>query len=105
MVTLSTRSYIDSGYRVTLTHNLYHKPIHNITTSIPTPFHLKLRQVLADLVNDNSILPEGGYLGFGLVHEYVHAGRNLVEPLLGQLKGSDRMRRARPTLFDQVTLS
>ena len=81
---------ITSGYRVTLTYNLYHKPIHPITTSIPTPFHLELRQALADLVNDTSKLPEGGYLGFGLVHKYVHTGHNIIEPLSGQLKGSDR---------------
>lgn len=81
---------VTSGYRVTLTYNLYHKPIHPSTSSIPTPYHVKLKHALADLVNDKLILPNGGYLGFGLVHEYVHTGHNLIEPLLGQLKGSDR---------------
>ena len=81
---------VTSGYRVTLTYNLYHKPIHPSTSSIPTPFQVKLKQALVDLVNDKSTLPNGGYLGFGLVHEYVHTGRNLLDPLLGQLKGSDR---------------
>ncbi|KAF8133330.1 hypothetical protein EV363DRAFT_52245 [Boletus edulis] len=80
---------VTSGYRVTLTYNLYHGPVHPNTSSILTPFHLKLKHTLADLVNDKSILPNGGYLGFGLIHEYVHTGHNLVEPLLDQLKGSD----------------
>ena len=79
-----------SGYRITLTYNLYHKPMHPSTSSIPTPFQLKLKRALVDLVNDKSKLPKGGYLGFGLVHEYVHTGHEVLEPLMGQLKGSDR---------------
>ena len=81
---------VTSGYRVTLTYNLYHKPTHPTTSLIPTPFHLKLKHALVDLVNDQSTLPNGGYLGFGLAHEYVHTGRNLLDPLLAQLKGLDR---------------
>ena len=82
---------VRSGYRVTLTYNLYHKPVHPSTSSIPTPFQLKLKQALVDLVNDKSKLPKGGYFGLGLVHEYVHTGRKLLELLLGQLKGMDRV--------------
>ncbi|KAF8425078.1 hypothetical protein L210DRAFT_3567602 [Boletus edulis BED1] len=67
---------VTSGYCVTLTYNLYHKPIHPGTLFIQTPSHLQLKQALVDLVNDKSKLPNGGYLGFGLAHEY--------------LKGSDR---------------
>ena len=81
---------VTSGYRVTLTYNLYHKPVHPSTSSIPTPFHLKLKQALVDLVSDKSRLPNGGYMGFGLVHQYVHTGRKLLDQLPGQLKGSDR---------------
>ena len=81
---------VTSGYRVTLTYNLYHKLIHPSTSSIPTPFQIKLKQALVDLLNDKSTLPDGGYLGFGLVHEYVHTGHNLLGQLLDQLKGSDR---------------
>ncbi|KAF8133299.1 hypothetical protein EV363DRAFT_1162239 [Boletus edulis] len=81
---------VTSGYRVTLTYNLYHKPIRPSTSTILTPFHLTLKHALVELANDKSKLPNGGYLGFGLVHEYVHTGKNVVEPLLGQLKGSDR---------------
>ncbi|KAF8133348.1 hypothetical protein EV363DRAFT_1326017 [Boletus edulis] len=81
---------VTSGYRVTLTYNLYHKPIQPSTSSIFTPLHRKLKQALVDLVNDKTKLPNGGYLGFGLIHEYVHTGHNLLQLLLGQLKGSDR---------------
>ena len=81
---------ITSGYRVTLTYNLYHQPIHPGASSIPTPFYVKLKQALVNLVNDKSKLPNGGYLGFGLVHEYVHTGYDVLGSLLGQLKGSDR---------------
>ena len=80
---------VTSGYRVTLTYNLYRNTMHP-TTSIPTPFHLELKQALVDLVNDKSKLPNGGYLGFGLAHEYVHTGYNVLDLLLAQLKGSDR---------------
>jgi hypothetical protein len=79
---------VTSGYRVTLTYNLFRKPMHP-TTTILTPFHFQLKQTLVDLVNDKSKLPNGGYLGFGLAHEYVHTGRNVLDSLLGQLKGSD----------------
>ncbi|KAI9458456.1 CHAT domain-containing protein [Boletus coccyginus] len=82
---------VKSGYRVTLTYNLYHKPVHPSTASIPTPFHLKLKQALVDLVNDKSNLPRGGYLGLGLVHQYIHTGRKLLKLLMGQLKGMDRV--------------
>ena len=83
---------VTSGYRVTLTYNLYHKPTHLITPiPIPTPFRLQLKQALVDMVNDKSKLPDGGYLGFGLAHEYAHTGHNLLDQLLGQLKGSDRV--------------
>ena len=80
---------VTSGYRVTLTYNLYHKPIHPGASSIHTPFHLKLKQAFVDLINDPSKLPNGGYLGFGLMHEYVYTRKDLLEPVMAQLKGSD----------------
>ena len=81
---------VTSGYRVTLTYNLYHKSPHLSMSLIPTPFHLKLKKAFVDLVNDKSILPNGGYFGFGLTHEYVHTGRRMLAQAMGQLKGSDR---------------
>ena len=81
---------VTSGYRVTLTYNLYHIPALPSASLLPTPIHIKLKQALGDLLNDKSKLPKGGYLGFGLVHEYVHTGRDLLGPLEDQLKGSDR---------------
>ena len=79
-----------SGYRVTLTYNLYCKPTRPEASSILTPFHTKLKQALVDLINDSSKLPSGGYLGFGLMHEYVYTREDLLDPVMGQLKGSDR---------------
>ncbi|KAG9315448.1 hypothetical protein JVU11DRAFT_3059 [Chiua virens] len=81
---------VTSGYRVTFTYNLYRLPFEITASPIPTPQHLNLKQALVDLINDKNTLPKGGYLGFGLVHEYVHTGRNVLDPLLDQLKGSDR---------------
>jgi len=80
-----------SGYWMTLMYNLYHKPLHPGTSLIPTPFQLKLKQVLVDLVNDKSKLPKGSYLGFGLIYKYAHTGHKLLKLLLGQLKGIDCM--------------
>ncbi|KAI9453174.1 hypothetical protein HD554DRAFT_2179589 [Boletus coccyginus] len=73
---------VTSGYRLTLTYNLYHRPVYPSTSSISTPFQLNLKQALVNLVNDKSKLPNGGYLGFGLVHEYIYTGRKLLELLL-----------------------
>ena len=81
---------VTSGYRVTLTYNLYHKPIHPGASFIHTPFHLKLKQAFVDLINDPSKLPDGGYLGFGLMHQYVYTREDLLAPVMAQLKGSDR---------------
>ena len=80
-----------SGCRVTLTYNLYHKPTHLEASSILTPFHTKLKQALTDPVSDSSKLPNGGYLRFGLMHEYVYTREDLLDPVMGQLKGSDRI--------------
>ena len=81
---------VTSGYRVTLTYNLSHKPIHPGASLIHMPFYLGLKQALVDLINDPSTLPNGGYLGFGLMHEYVHTRQDLLDPVMAQLRGSDR---------------
>ena len=79
-----------SGCRVTLTYNLYHKPTHLEASLILTPFHTELKQALIELVSDSSKLHNGGYLGFGLMHGYVYTREDLLDPVMGQLKGSDR---------------
>ena len=61
-----------SGYRVTLTYNLYHAdgtdapPISNALQST----NVELKSAFEALLADPTFLPEGGYLGFGLHREY-----------------------------------
>ncbi|KAF8838900.1 hypothetical protein BDN67DRAFT_982185 [Paxillus ammoniavirescens] len=83
---------VTSGYRVTLTYNPYHTtPRATSLHSFPTPVHLTLKEALVKLVNDKTKLPNGGYLGFGLQHEYVYSHRELTNSLLDQLKGRDQV--------------
>ncbi|KAH0832276.1 hypothetical protein J3R83DRAFT_13269 [Lanmaoa asiatica] len=64
---------ITSGYRVTLTYNM------------------RLKKVLVNFINDKSTLPQGGYLGCGLVHEYVYDADQPINALLDHLKGADQV--------------
>lgn len=59
-----------SGYRVTVTYNLY--LIDSPTKSVPekTPYELALRDAFDALLRDKAYLPAGGLVGFGLRHEY-----------------------------------
>jgi hypothetical protein len=82
---------VTSGYRVTLTYNLYYDTPHATSFHFPSPAHLTLKEALAKLVNDKSKLPNGGYLGFGLQHEYVYSGHKLLDSLLDQFKGPDQV--------------
>lgn len=63
-----------SGYRVTLTYNLYTRK----RTGLPPPINMReypglsqMRIGLLTLLKDASFLPEGGFLGWGLSHYYV----------------------------------
>lgn len=88
-------SMVTSGYRVTLTYNLY---FDDDTTSNPSPsYHswmkedeLALRTSLSALLNHRDLLPDGGYLGFGLEFMYPVA-RGTIQGLINSLKGSDAM--------------
>ena len=85
---------VTSGYRVTLTYNLYFDD----TTSNPSPsYHswmkedeLALRTSLSALLEHRDLLPDGGYLGFGLEFMYPVA-RGTIRGLINSLKGSDAM--------------
>ena len=87
-------SMVTSGYRVTLTYNLYFDD----TTSKPSPsYHswmkedeLALRTSLSALLEHRDLLPDGGYLGFGLEFMYPVA-RGTIRGLINSLKGSDAM--------------
>lgn len=95
---------VSSGYRVTLTYNLY--LIDSVARDVPqdTAHELALKAAFDALLRDSDYLPEGGLPGFGLRHEYpvdlneikheahgIRPGAPLtpIDQLLGVLKGSD----------------
>ncbi|KIJ19142.1 hypothetical protein PAXINDRAFT_128457, partial [Paxillus involutus ATCC 200175] len=82
---------VTSGYRVTLTYNLYYTTPHATSSYFPSPAHQQLKEALVELVNDKTQLPNGGYLGFGLQHEYACNGRDFTGSFVDQLKGPDQI--------------
>jgi hypothetical protein len=88
---------IKSGYRVTLTYDLYFDcviPAIAPATMLPVDdIEVKIRESLIELLNNPSFLPDGGLVGFGLSHLYpidfdYKQGINLDE--FGEsLKGTD----------------
>ncbi|KIN98277.1 hypothetical protein M404DRAFT_157967 [Pisolithus tinctorius Marx 270] len=82
---------VTAGHRITLTYNLYFIPETQTVPAIfsSTPYEQRLAALLYTLLNNPSLLPEGGYLGFGLRHQYpVETGME-VEELQDCLKGND----------------
>ena len=88
---------VESGYCVSLTYNLYfsaHRPrpqdIPNVPSNSAMPNELKLEQALSDLLDEKTFLPEGGTIGFGLLHQYpVSKTEGSLEGVVNCLKGSD----------------
>jgi 2OG-Fe(II) oxygenase superfamily len=96
-------SKVESGYRVTLTYNLYFGDDKSSTTDmiVPSPptmlptdgAEVKIKELLKVLLNNPQFLPDGGLVGFGLSHLYPIGSKqtqniNLRE--LGEnLKGTD----------------
>jgi len=87
---------VDSGYRLSLTYNLYvtapshRKRIPSIPSNCLLPNELKLKQVLSNLLDEKTFLPEGGTIGFGLLHKYpVSKDNGSLESVLNCLKGTD----------------
>ncbi len=88
---------VESGYRVTLTYNLYvsapstqQEHILSTPSTCVMPNELKLKQALSDLLDEKTFLPEGGTIGFGLLHKYpVSKSKGSIESVLNCLKGSD----------------
>ncbi|KAG6887304.1 hypothetical protein C0995_016285 [Termitomyces sp. Mi166 len=86
---------VESGYRVTLTYNLFFEMSKLPSSVTPVaPDDQLLRDALSAALSNPSFLPEGGYLGFGLSFKYPvgtdrladHKGRS---ELRKALKGSD----------------
>ncbi|TFK62926.1 hypothetical protein BDN72DRAFT_848213 [Pluteus cervinus] len=90
---------VESGYRLTLTYNLYYaddqspQPIplnpNSITPSLPDSYLLTV--TLANLLQDPYCLPHGGFFGFGLRFSYPILSRKGIRlrDIIKHLKGSD----------------
>ena len=82
-----------SGRRVTLTYNLYfsadaaHDSVPPIV--VPSKSEAAFQSTLATLLSDNTFMPRGGLLGFGLRHEYPLELKAGLGTLINCLKGND----------------
>ncbi|KZP24472.1 hypothetical protein FIBSPDRAFT_951223 [Athelia psychrophila] len=91
---------VTSGHRVTLTYNLYHEPdvapehplaVRQASTA-DAGIEAACKAALLGLLDDSTILPEGGILAFGLQHEYpVDEYQASPAALLNHLKGPDAL--------------
>ena len=87
-------SPVTSGYRVSLTYNLYYDdaplPTGPLRGDGVTEEEANLRQILSTLIGNLDFLPDGGYLGFGLRYQYpIKTESSDLGSLVGALKGSD----------------
>ena len=88
---------VKSGYRVTLTYNLYHINETNLHLFRPVPAlpmnECAIKESLRAIVEDKTFCPKGTYLGFGLNHEYpvdlVSDEWDSLKYIYHYLKGSD----------------
>lgn len=93
---------VKSGHRLTLTYNLYfgESPASQAIVSTPNACTAELllslppnaesfRKKLSELLADDTFLPMGGRLGFGLFHEYPFVSDPKLERLTEVLKGND----------------
>ncbi|KAH9910644.1 hypothetical protein B0H21DRAFT_714459 [Amylocystis lapponica] len=94
---------VKSGYRVTVTYNLYFSTTPSATPTTPTvnehpivesALEVELRRLLADL----TFVPQGGHLMFGLRHQYPvdldtyyprRDNKAALQAMVAYLKGSD----------------
>jgi hypothetical protein len=84
---------VRSGYRISLTYNLYFS---TDSASSPTPptaspstVETTFKKALSTLLSDNNFMPTGGFLGFGLRHEYPLDPQAGLGNLINCLKGND----------------
>lgn len=89
---------VKSGYRVTVTYNLYFAASDPSPPVHPQTFGSHLQAVLQRFLEDPSFLPNGGHLGFGLSHRYpveldeqisADNGLPMLRELETRLKGGD----------------
>ncbi|KZV79196.1 hypothetical protein EXIGLDRAFT_661340 [Exidia glandulosa HHB12029] len=86
---------VKSGHRITLTYNLYFTEGLTVVPSLPATEPLQL--AFQNVLKDETFLPAGGRLGFGLKHQYpvptkVDWGeeQKALQDLSHALKGADR---------------
>lgn len=88
---------VTSGYRVTLTHNLYFEES-DLSRAItgaskhldePSKTEKNLTEILSRSFEDPTFIAGGGLLGFGLVHQYPMGSEPKLQDLLPRLKGRD----------------
>ncbi|KAG5352108.1 hypothetical protein C0989_003833 [Termitomyces sp. Mn162] len=85
---------VESGYRVTLTYNLFFETPKSPSLINPSgPDDRPLCNALSAALGDPSFLPEGGYLGFGLSFKYPvdtsWMARKARSDIVHAFKGSD----------------
>jgi hypothetical protein len=89
-------SVVESGYRVTLTYNLYFSNTRELTPIPPSsPLNAdaenRMKSSLEALLNDPKFLPRGGLVAFGLSHKYPFKNTTQLSALEGRLKGTDAL--------------
>lgn len=80
-----------SGYRVTITYNLYFESPTAVMKHSSLSIHgNRLSEVFQSLLSDQNFLPNGGYLGFGLHRQYaLKKDSKSLNYIYDNLKGSD----------------
>ena len=90
---------VTSGHRITITYNLYYDSSKRNTEDIMRTSRLSyveeaFKARLEEILRDESFLPDGGYLGFGLIHKYPAPTRDRMDNQClpaGPLKGNDAL--------------
>ncbi|KAJ3501293.1 hypothetical protein NMY22_g18978 [Coprinellus aureogranulatus] len=89
---------VESGYRITLTYNLYLKEFWQgplTLKSSSTDTYSSLLASFAKALASPTVLPKGGALGFGLLYRYpINPDTTNLAAFTGALKGNDALIRA-----------
>ncbi len=85
---------VSSGYRVTLTYNLYRKLASSseIESSAYSDVETKIKGALGLLLKNPKFFAQGGQLGFGLDHQYaINPKTTKLKDIEQHLKGTDQV--------------
>jgi hypothetical protein len=84
---------VTSGYRVTLTYNLYFSAESESNSVppiiVPSTTETAFKTALSTLLSDKTFMTKGGFLGFGFRHEYPLDPKTGLGNLINCLKGND----------------